>query len=108
MAYKNNYNNNERSDSIEYRIVESVGILTTFQTGWNKEVNIVAWNGGAPKFDIRDWNPEHDRMTRGITLFESEARKLGEVLNEYFAKHPEHRVIDKPDVPEAEEVRASA
>lgn len=35
-----------------------------------KEINVVAWNGGKPKIDVRDWNSAHDRMSRGITLTE--------------------------------------
>lgn len=96
MAYNNN---NERSnEAIEFKIVEKIGVLTTFQTGWTKEINIVSWNNSVPKYDIRDWSPDHDRMTKGITLYESEAKKLGAVLTKYFAnrpsgesKVPEHR-----------------
>ena len=83
MAY-NNYNNSDR-DTIEFRIVKQIGVLTTYQTGWSKELNIVSWNGGTPKYDIRDWNPEHERMTKGITLYESEAKKLAENLVNHFS-----------------------
>jgi hypothetical protein len=31
---------------------------------WTKEVNLVAWNGGKPKIDIRDWNATHERMSQ--------------------------------------------
>lgn len=78
------YNNNDTNDRIDFNIVKKIGILSTFQTGWNREINIVSWNGGTPKYDIRDWNPEHDRMTKGITMFESEAKKLTEHLTEHF------------------------
>lgn len=69
---------------IEYRIVEHIGDLTVYQTGWTKELNIVSWNNGTPKFDIREWSPDHGRMSRGITLFEEEAAKLSEVLANHF------------------------
>lgn len=75
---------NNKNDIIEYRVIKHIGTLTTYQTGWTKEVNIVSWNGGTPKIDIRDWSLEHDRMTRGITMFEEEAAKLVEVLADYF------------------------
>ena len=45
-----------------------------------KEANIVAWNGGVPKLDIREWDPEHERMSKGITLMEAEAEALAKVL----------------------------
>ena len=70
---------------IEYRIVKHIGDLTVYQTGWTKELNIVSWNGGTPKFDIREWSPDHERMSKGITLYEEEAAKLSEVLADYFA-----------------------
>lgn len=57
--------------------------------GWTKEVNIVAWNGGIPKIDIRDWNEDHDRCSKGIALTESEAKELMEILQNYFKKDAE-------------------
>jgi len=36
----------------------------------------VSWNGAAPKYDIRDWDPEHEKMGKGVTLTEEELRKL--------------------------------
>ena len=47
---------------------------------WTKEANIVAWNGGEPKLDIREWDPDHERMSKGITLFEDEAERLAKAL----------------------------
>ena len=49
-------------------------------TGWTKEANIVCWNGGSPKLDIREWDPDHERMSRGITLYEAEAERLARIL----------------------------
>ena len=49
-------------------------------TGWTKEANIVCWNGGSPKLDIREWDPDHERMSKGITLYEAEAEKLARIL----------------------------
>ena len=49
-------------------------------SGWTKEANIVCWNGGSPKLDIREWDPDHERMSRGITLYEAEAERLARIL----------------------------
>lgn len=54
--------------------------------GWVKELNIVKWNDGEPKVDIRDWSPEHDKCGRGITLTETEAAALGKALAKEFKK----------------------
>lgn len=61
-------NQRENSD-ITYDIKEHIGVIKTFNTGWQKELNIVSWNGGNPKYDIREWDMDHTHMTRGITLF---------------------------------------
>lgn len=81
-----NYNDRNNNESVEFKLISRIGTLANYQTGWNKEINIVAWNGGVPKYDVRDWNPEHDRMTRGVTLHEEEAKKLVEILTERFAR----------------------
>ena len=31
---------------------------------------------GEPKYDIRDWAPEHEKMGKGVTLSEDEMAKL--------------------------------
>ncbi|WP_337366121.1 PC4/YdbC family ssDNA-binding protein [Phascolarctobacterium sp.] len=41
--------------------------------------------GGEPKYDIRDWNEKHDKMGKGVTLTETELRKLKELLDAEIA-----------------------
>lgn len=65
---------------VTFEIVEHIGVLATSSTGWRKEINLVRWNGAAEKYDIREWDPSHDRMSRGITLKENEMRVLLEVM----------------------------
>lgn len=57
-------------------------VLGKLESGWTRELNIVRWNGGPYKVDIRDWSPDHCRMTRGITLSETEAQELKKILSE--------------------------
>ena len=57
-------------------------MLSQNDSGWEKELNIVNWNGQGGKFDIREWNPEHDKMSKGITLSEDELFKLYGLLKE--------------------------
>lgn len=68
-------------EKIRYKIMAHVGILAKYTTGWSKEVNIVSWNSGAPKLDIRDWSEDHERMARGITLTADEAQRLLESVH---------------------------
>ena len=72
--------NNGKSSGVEYRITARIGVLNEFSTGWQKELNVVSWNGGQPKFDIRDWDANHEKMSRGITLHEGEARAMAEMI----------------------------
>lgn len=47
---------------------------------WPLEVNMVAWNGGEPKVDIRPWSPDGERCGKGITLTVEEARWVAAML----------------------------
>ena len=79
MAMTNN-TNQTKDGEVSFRLIEELGVLDRYKTGWSREINIVSWNGKPPKFDIRDWDPDHERMSRGITLHEREAIKLTEIL----------------------------
>lgn len=72
-----------RKDTFTFEITAYIGTLST-KEGWAKEVNVVSWNGNAPKVDIREWNEDHTKMSRGITLTEAEGKKLYEVLKERY------------------------
>ena len=65
---------------IKYEIVEQIGVLSESAKGWTKELNKISWNGADPKYDIRDWAPDHEKMGKGVTLTEEEALKLKELL----------------------------
>ena len=65
---------------IKYEIIEKLGILSESTKGWTKELNLISWNGSTPKYDIRDWSPDHEKMGKGITLTDEEAKKLIELL----------------------------
>ena len=84
MAYSNNSNNQQRGDEVRFEIKEHIGVIGSKENGWTKEVNIVEWNGGAGKVDVREWDPDHKRMSRGITLFEEEAEKLTRALADRY------------------------
>lgn len=65
---------------VRFDIVEHIGVISTYSTGWNKELNLVSWNGGQPKYDIRDWDMSHEHMSRGVTLHEKEMRQVFELM----------------------------
>lgn len=66
----------------KYEIVKKIGVIGESITGWKKEVNIIRWNERKPKLDIRDWDENHERMGRGITLNREEAENLKELLTQ--------------------------
>ena len=74
-AYKN------EDDEIECEIIESYGILSTGTKNWNKEVNLVSWNGRPAKLDIRSWQKDHEKCGKGVTLTREEAEELFKLLN---------------------------
>lgn len=65
---------------IKFEIKKSIGVISESSKGWTKELNLVSWNGAAPKYDIRDWDPEHEKMGKGVTLTEEEMMKLKELI----------------------------
>nr|DAM83822.1 MAG TPA: hypothetical protein [Caudoviricetes sp.] len=71
-------------NQVNYEIKEHIGIISENKNGWTKELNLVSWNDNDPKYDIRDWNPTHDKMSRGITLTEEEAYELSIILSGEF------------------------
>lgn len=68
-----------------FEIIKSLGQLSTSRSGWNREVNLVSWNGAKPKLDIRDWAPDHSKMGKGISLSNEEIAILKEILAEHDA-----------------------
>ena len=68
---------------IKYEITQELGRLSAENArGWRKEINLVSWNGAAPKYDIRDWAPDHEKMGKGVTLTYDELMVLKAILNE--------------------------
>ncbi|MDR1630959.1 MAG: hypothetical protein LBS36_12235 [Oscillospiraceae bacterium] len=63
-----------------YEIVKELGVLSEGSGGWKKELNLVSWNGKDPKYDIRDWGPDHEKMGKGVTLTTVDLKALKELL----------------------------
>lgn len=64
-----------------YEILQTIGILSENNKGWRKELNLISWNGRNPKYDIRDWAPEHEKMGKGVTLSNEEIKALKDLLD---------------------------
>jgi len=71
---------------IKFEIKKEIGTLSESTRGWTKELNLISWNGAAPKYDLRDWAPDHEKMGKGITLNMEEIRKLNQLLSKIIEK----------------------
>lgn len=67
---------------IKFEIKKEIGVLSENAKGWRKELNLISWNGATPKYDIREWAPDHEKMGKGTTLTEEEAKALAALLRE--------------------------
>ncbi len=67
---------------IKFEIIKHIGVLSENVKGWKKEINLISWNDREPKYDIRDWDPEHEKMSKGITLSEDELDQLFIIMKE--------------------------
>jgi hypothetical protein len=70
-------------DDIRFEIVMQIGVLSQARSGWTKELNLVSWDERPPKYDIRDWSPDHSQMGRGVTLSREEILGLRDLLNQW-------------------------
>ena len=68
------------SDDFKFEIKTHIGVLSEGPNGWKKELNVVSWNGRQGKYDIRDWDPTHDKMGRGITMTDAEFDELAKLI----------------------------
>ena len=89
---------------IRFEIIKHFGVLSTAQTGWTKEFNIVKWND-REKFDIRDWAPGHERMSKGVTLYEHEMKQIYELCSEIFGEVPKEQPAEEKSEQTSDEER---
>ncbi len=64
-----------------YEIKKHIGVISEGSGGWTRELNLISWNGKEPKYDIRDWGPEHEKMGKGITLSAKDVKVLQELFS---------------------------
>ena len=79
-------NKNERPE-LTYKIVKQFGVISTSDDGWNREFNLISWDGLTAKYDIRFWNKSHTKMKNGITLDVERMNLLCMLAFPYIDKH---------------------
>lgn len=65
---------------IKFEIVEHIGVLSANAKGWKKELNLISWNEREPKYDIRDWDEDHEKMGKGVTLTKDELMSFKSIV----------------------------
>ena len=66
---------------LKYELLQQVGVVSASTSGWSKELNLISWNDREPKYDLRDWSADHEKMGKGVTLTHDELLALKELLN---------------------------
>ena len=66
--------------AVKFEITKHIGVLSEGSKGWRKELNLISWNDREPKYDIRDWSSEHEKMGKGVTLSDVEITELKRIL----------------------------
>ncbi len=67
--------------SVTYEIINELGVVSD-DGKWRLELNRISWNGREPKYDLRKWSLNHEKMGKGVTLTEEELIALSEILSE--------------------------
>lgn len=73
------------SKELKYEIINHIGVISELSGGWNVELNRISWNGGEPKYDLRSWSADHQKMGKGVTLTEDALRSLHKVIAKEIA-----------------------
>lgn len=66
---------------MSYEVVEEYGVISESQAGWTTEFNLVSFNGGAPKYDLRSWSPDKEKMSKGIRFSKEELKQLKSLID---------------------------
>lgn len=71
----------KKDEDFKFEIKEHIEDLSDAnEKGWKIELNVVSWNGGEDKYDIRSWNSDHTKMGKGISLTYDQIALLGSAL----------------------------
>lgn len=65
-----------------YSILKTLLTFPVKQGGWHMELNLISWFNRMPVYDLREWSEDHSKMSKGITLTNSELMILKEKLQE--------------------------
>ena len=92
---QNSYGNKEKS-TVTREIVKHIGIINPNSTSRKtRELNLIIWNHGIAKYDLREWGPNHECTGKGFAMSLNEAillyELLGKEINELNGGYPENQ-----------------
>ena len=65
----------------DIRVIKQIGTISSNESNWQKELNIVSINNGPFVYDLREWSPDHKTPSRGITLSKEELYTLKGIMS---------------------------
>lgn len=65
-----------------FKVIRHIGDIAKFRTGWTREINLLSWNDGPERYDIRDWSDNHRMCSRGVSLTAEEMKALIFIMEE--------------------------
>ena len=66
-------------NDFSYNIIRNIATISQRGT-WALELNLISWAGRPATFDLRKWNEDHTKMSKGISLTRDEVKALGKFL----------------------------
>jgi hypothetical protein len=69
------------TDDFTFKITQNIGEISEGKGGWKLELNMVSWGERPPKYDLRSWSPDHQKMGKGITLTKEDLVSLRKLLD---------------------------
>lgn len=61
----------------EYEILRTIIVFPAERGSlWHKELNLISWRGMMPKYDLRSWTENREKMTKGITLTKEQMEEI--------------------------------
>ena len=62
-------------ETVPYIMVEHLATVTEYAGGdYALELNLISFDGAPAKFDLRKWDKRANRMLKGVTLSNEEAK----------------------------------
>ena len=83
---------------IKYEVVQRVAVLSQRPRGWERQLNLISWNDGEPKYDIRDRSPGGTRMGKGSSLrHDGQAAEFLDGWQQHVTRPGSEKLLDWAD-----------